>query len=77
MAAGALAGCWSACCCTPGTCASSTAPGFIPPAPPAARQYVEQLKQAGILREITGYARSRLYQADEILYTIEGSLLGE
>ena len=44
---------------------------------PAARQYVEQLKQAGILREITGYARSRLYQADEILYTIEGSLLGE
>jgi Fic family protein len=44
---------------------------------PAARQYVEQLKQAGILREITGHARSRLYQADEILYTIEGSLLGE
>lgn len=43
---------------------------------PVAQQYVGQLKEAGILREIIGQARNRIYQADEILFAIEGSLLG-
>ncbi|MCJ7566335.1 MAG: Fic family protein [Anaerolineales bacterium] len=33
----------------------------------SAQRYVEKLEQLGILREVTGRARNRLYQADEIL----------
>ncbi len=32
-----------------------------------AGQYVEKLAQAGMLREVTGYTRNRIYRADEIL----------
>jgi Fic family protein len=38
-----------------------------------ARDYLAKLEQAGILREITGYARNRIFQADEILKTIQGN----
>ncbi len=38
---------------------------------PAAQRYVDQLLTAGILREITGRARNRVYRADEILEVIE------
>lgn len=41
---------------------------------PAARQYVSQLEQVGLLHEITGQARNRVYQADEVLRTIEEPL---
>ena len=41
---------------------------------PAARQYVSQLEQAGLLHEITGQARNRVYRADEVLRTIEEPL---
>ena len=41
---------------------------------PAARQYVNQLEQAGLLREITGRARNRIYRADEVLAAIEEPL---
>lgn len=37
-----------------------------------ARNYVEKLVQSGCLREITGYARNRIYQADEIFKVIQG-----
>lgn len=40
-----------------------------------ARQYIEKLVQAGIVREVTGYARNQIYRADEIftaLDSIEG-----
>jgi Fic family protein len=37
-----------------------------------AGQYIEKLVQAGILRETTGYARNRIFQADEILQAVEG-----
>jgi Fic family protein len=33
---------------------------------------IEKLVQAGILREITGYARNRIFQADEILRAVQG-----
>ena len=39
-----------------------------------ARRYVEKLVQNGILREVTGKGRNRLYRADEILQAIEGPL---
>ncbi len=39
-----------------------------------ARRYVEKLVQHGILREVTGKGRHRLYRADEILQAIEGQL---
>lgn len=32
-----------------------------------ANEYVEKLVRSGILREITGYSRNRIYQADDIL----------
>jgi len=32
-----------------------------------ARDYLAKLEQAGMLREITGYARNRIFQADEIM----------
>ena len=35
------------------------------------RQYIEKLVQAGILREITGYARNQIYRADEIFSAID------
>ena len=37
-----------------------------------ARDYIEKLEQAGILREITGHARNRIYQSDEILKAVQG-----
>lgn len=37
-----------------------------------AGQYIEKLTQAGILRETTGYARNRVFRADEILRAVEG-----
>lgn len=39
-----------------------------------AQRYIEKLLDMGLLREITGKARSRLYRADEILRAIEGPL---
>ena len=41
---------------------------------PSANRYIKQLQEAGIVREITGRSRNRLYQADEILRTIEAPL---
>jgi hypothetical protein len=38
---------------------------------PSAQRYVNHLETAGIVREITGQARNRVYQADEILSAIE------
>jgi Fic family protein len=38
----------------------------------AAQRYVRQLEQAGLLHEITGQARNRVYRADEVLTAIEG-----
>jgi Fic family protein len=35
------------------------------------RQYIEKLVQAGILREITGYARNQIYRADEVFSAID------
>jgi Fic family protein len=35
------------------------------------RQYIEKLVQAGILREITGYARNQIYRAEEIFSAID------
>ena len=36
-----------------------------------AQDYVEKLERAGVVREITGYARNRVYRSDEILKAIE------
>lgn len=41
---------------------------------PAAQRYVNQLEEVGILREITGQARNRVYRADEVLRVIEEPL---
>lgn len=38
-----------------------------------AQRYIEKLELLGILREVTGRARNRLYQADEVLSALEGS----
>lgn len=38
-----------------------------------ARAYIEKLVQGGYLREITGYARNRIYQADEIFKVVQRS----
>jgi Fic family protein len=38
----------------------------------AAKRYVDKLVKAGILREVTGYARNRIFQADEIFKILEG-----
>jgi Fic family protein len=40
----------------------------------SATRYVEALDKAGVLREITGQARNRVYRADEILEAIEAPL---
>jgi Fic family protein len=42
----------------------------------SAQRYVEKLEQLGILREVTGRARNRLYQADEVLSALERRLPG-
>lgn len=39
----------------------------------SANQYVQQLEETGVLREITGQARNRVYRADEVLVAIEGN----
>jgi Fic family protein len=39
-----------------------------------AQRYVDRLAQAGLLREVTGQRRNRLFRADEILQAIEGPL---
>lgn len=41
---------------------------------PTAQGYINRLKDAGILREITGQARNRVYQADKVLEVIEAPL---
>jgi Fic family protein len=41
---------------------------------PTAQNYINQLEEAGILREITGQARNRVYRADEVLAAIEEPL---
>lgn len=41
---------------------------------PAAQRYVQQLAHAGLLREVTGKARNRVYRADEVLRAIEEPL---
>ncbi len=38
----------------------------------SAARYIDKFVQLGILREITGQARNRIFQADEILLAIEG-----
>ena len=37
----------------------------------AAKRYVEKLVNAGVLREMTGYARNRVFQASEIFKALE------
>jgi len=37
-----------------------------------ARQYIEKLVQAGIVREVTGYARNQIYRADEVFKALDG-----
>lgn len=37
-----------------------------------AQDYLLKLERAGVIREITGYARNRLFQADEIFYALQG-----
>jgi len=37
-----------------------------------AQDYITALQKAGIVREITGYARNRIFQVDEILKAIQG-----
>ena len=41
---------------------------------PTAQGYINRLEDAGILREITGQARNRVYQADKVLEIIEAPL---
>lgn len=36
-----------------------------------ARQYIEKLVQAGVLREITGNARNQIYRADEVFSALD------
>lgn len=38
----------------------------------AAKRYIDKLESAGVLREITGYARNRIFQADEVLKALDG-----
>lgn len=38
-----------------------------------AGDYLAKLERAGVLREITGYARNRVFQADEILRAVQGN----
>ncbi|MBU1050848.1 Fic family protein [Candidatus Bipolaricaulota bacterium] len=41
---------------------------------PSANRYIKQLQDAGIIREITGQTRNRLYKAEEILNVIDGPI---
>lgn len=50
---------------------------FLDVAYPSAQRYVQQLEAAGIVQEITGQARNRVYRADEILSAIEAPLATE
>jgi Fic family protein len=36
-----------------------------------ARQYIEKLARAGILREVTGNARNQIYRADEVFGALD------
>jgi Fic family protein len=38
-----------------------------------AQRYIERMEEFGILRKVTGQARNRLFQADEILRSLEGA----
>ena len=38
-----------------------------------AKRYIEKLVLAGILHEVTGYSRNRIFRADEILKAVEGA----
>ncbi len=38
-----------------------------------AQTYLSKLVKTGVLREITGYARNRIFQADEILRAVQGN----
>lgn len=38
-----------------------------------AQAYLMKLVQAGVLREVTGHARNRIFQADEILRAVQGN----
>jgi Fic family protein len=40
----------------------------------SASRYVDTLEAAGVLREITGRARNRVYRADEVLQAVEGAI---
>jgi Fic family protein len=42
----------------------------------SAQRYIEKLEDLGVVREMTGRARNRLYQADEILSALEGPTEG-
>jgi Fic family protein len=37
-----------------------------------ARDYIEKLVLAGVIREITGYARNRIYESNEVLKAVQG-----
>ena len=39
---------------------------------PTAQRYIVKLVELGVLHEITGYARNRIFRADEIFKTLEG-----
>lgn len=38
-----------------------------------ARQYIEKLVQAGIMHEVTGYARNQVYRADEVFTALDSN----
>ncbi len=38
---------------------------------PAAKRYIEKLVEAGILQEVTGYARNRVFRAEDIYKAVE------
>jgi Fic family protein len=40
----------------------------------SAQRYIEKLEELGVVREVTGRARNRLYQAEEILSALEGHI---
>jgi Fic family protein len=39
---------------------------------PAAQRYIEKLVDAGVLHEMTGHARNRIFRADDIIRLLEG-----
>lgn len=40
----------------------------------AAKRYIEKLAQAGILKEVTGHARNRIFRAEEIYKALEATV---